>query len=113
MEVRKTDSRIKESIIPKIYDHDTYQNRMISVVENEKGRLNIVFMEPNVHKKMTNIYIDLNNVHPLDKLDLHRHTTKMISTDSMISSLGIKKLQSINDKLITQLKNEKLANKTR
>jgi hypothetical protein len=31
----------------------------------------------------------------------------------MIENLGIKKLQVINEKLRTQLKNEKLANRTR
>jgi hypothetical protein len=37
----------------------------------------------------------------------------MINIDAMIANLGIKKLQAINDKLMTQLKNEKLATKTR
>jgi len=82
---------------------------MISIVDYERGRLNIVVMEPKYHKKVTNISIDLNNVHPLDKFDMHRHTAEMIRKDAMISNLGIKKNQSINDKLITQLKNEKLA----
>jgi hypothetical protein len=48
---------------------------MILVVDYEKGRLNITVMEPNRHKKVTNISIDLNVVHPLDKFDLHRQTT--------------------------------------
>jgi hypothetical protein len=86
---------------------------MISVVDYEKGRLNIAVMEPKDHKKVTNISIDLNNVHPLDKFDLHRQTAEMINKDAMIANLGIKKLQAINDKLKTQLKNEKLATRTR
>jgi hypothetical protein len=75
MEIRKTCAKIKNNIIPKIYDHDVYQTRMISVVDYEKGRLNIVVMEPKEQKKVTNISIDLNAVHPLDKFDLHRQTT--------------------------------------
>jgi hypothetical protein len=37
----------------------------------------------------------------------------MINIDAMIVNLGINKLQAINDKLRTQLKNEKLATMTR
>jgi hypothetical protein len=85
---------------------------MISVVDYEKGRL-IYIMEPKEQKKVTNISIDLNVVHPLDKFDLHRQTAKMINMDAMIANLGIKKLQAINDKLRTQLNNEKLATRTR
>jgi hypothetical protein len=113
MEIRKAGASIKKSMIPKVYDHDAYQTRMISVVDYEKGRLNIAVMEPKEQKKVTNISIDLNVVHPLDKFDLHRKTAEMINKDAMIANLGIKKLQAINDKLKTQLKNEKLATRTR
>ena len=37
----------------------------------------------------------------------------MINTYDIIANLGIKKLQAINDKIKTQLKNEKLATRTR
>jgi hypothetical protein len=37
----------------------------------------------------------------------------MMNRDVMIANLGIKKLQVINEKLRNQLKNEKLANRTR
>jgi hypothetical protein len=49
-------------------------------------------MEPKDHKKVTNISIDLNNVHPSDKFDLLRQIAKMINRDAMIANLGIKKL---------------------
>ena len=101
------------TIIPKVYDRDAYHTRMIQVVDYEKGRLNIAVMEPKEKNKVTNISIDLNSFHPLDKFDLSKQNTEMINRDSMIDNIGIKKLQSINDKLITQLKNEKLATKTR
>jgi hypothetical protein len=113
MEIRKTGANIKKTIIPKVYEHDAYQTRMILVVDYEKGRLNIVIMEPKEQKKVTNISIDLNAFHPLDKFELHRKTAEMINMDDMISNLGIKKLQVINEKLMTQLKNEKLATRTK
>jgi hypothetical protein len=86
---------------------------MISDVDNEKGSTDIAVMEPNDKKKLTNISIDLNNVQPLDKFDLHRHTAEMININAMIANIGIKKLQAINDKLITHLKNENLATRTK
>jgi hypothetical protein len=113
MEIRKMCANIKKTIIPKFYDHDAYQTIMISVVDYEKGRLNIAVMEPKEQKKVTNISIDLNAIHTLDKFDLHRQTTEMINKDAMISNLGIKKLQVINEKLRTQLKNENLATRTK
>jgi hypothetical protein len=66
---------------------------MISVVDYEKGRLNIAVMEPKEQKKVTNISIDLNAVHPLDKMDLHRQTGEMLNRDVMIENLGIKKFR--------------------
>jgi len=63
---------------------------MISVVNYEKGRLNITFIEPNEQKKVTNISTDLNAVHPLDKMDLHRQTGEMLNSDVMIANLRIK-----------------------
>jgi hypothetical protein len=86
---------------------------MLSVVDYEKGRLNITVLEPKEQKKVTNISIDLNAVHSLDKMDLHRQTGEMLNRDVMIANLGINKLQVINEKLRNQLKNEKLANRTR
>ena len=48
---------------------------MILIAYYEKGRLNIEVMEPKEQKKVTNISIDINVVHPLDKFELHRQTT--------------------------------------
>jgi hypothetical protein len=45
----------------------------------------------------------------LDKFDLHKQNVEMINMNSMIVILVIKKLQAINDKITTKLKNEKLA----
>jgi hypothetical protein len=50
-----------------------------------------------------NIYVNLNAVHPVDKMDMHKKTRE----------IGITKLQAQNEKLITQLKNEKLGNRTK
>jgi hypothetical protein len=57
--------------------------------------------------------IDLNAVYSLDIMDLHRQTREMLNRDIMIATLGIKKLQAINEKIREQLKNEKLPNKTK
>jgi hypothetical protein len=113
MEIKKAGADIKNNMIPKVYDHDVYHTRMISAIYYEKGRFIIAVMEPKNQKKVINISIDLNVVHPLDKFDLHRQTIEMINKDSMIANLGIKKLQAVNYKLRTHLKNEKLASRTK
>jgi len=81
-------------------------------VDYDKGRLNVAVMELKEQNKITNISIDLNVVHPLDKFDLHRQIAKMLNRDVMIANIGIEKLQIINEKFITQFKNDKLANIT-
>jgi len=48
MEIRKAGPNNMKSMISKVYDHDAYQIRMISIVDYEKGRLNIIVMEPMV-----------------------------------------------------------------
>jgi hypothetical protein len=65
-------------------------------------------METKEKKKVTKVFIDLNAVHPLDKIDLHRQNGEMLNRDVMIVNLGIKKLEVVNEKLSKQLKNEKL-----
>jgi len=86
---------------------------MLSVVDYEKGRLNIVVIEPKERRKVTNISIDLNAVNSLDKMDLHRQNGEMMNRYVMIANLGINKLHVLNDKLRNQLKNEKLVNRTK
>jgi hypothetical protein len=63
MEIRKTSASIKKKIFPEVYDHDAYHTRMISIVDYEKGRLNMKVMEPKKYKKVTKISIDVNVVH--------------------------------------------------
>jgi len=70
-------------------------------------------MDPKQQKKVTKVSIDLNVVHPLDKMDMHRQTGEMENKDVMMKNLGIKKLQVKNEKLRNQLENEKLANRTK
>jgi hypothetical protein len=67
---------------------------MLSDVGYENGRLNIEVIEPK-EKKVINISIDLNVVHPRDKMDLHRKIGEMLNRYVMIANLGIKKLQFI------------------
>ena len=89
MDIRKIGKKFKQNIIPKIFDHETYQTRMLSVVDYEKGRLNIAVLDPKEQKKVTKVSIDLDAIHPLDKMDLHRQTGEMLNRDIMISALGI------------------------
>jgi len=50
---------------------------------------------------VTNVSIDLNVVHPLDKFDLHKQSGEMIKRHALIENLGIKKIWALNVKLIT------------
>jgi hypothetical protein len=73
---------------------------MLSFVDYENGRLNIVMLRPKEKNKVTNICIDLNAVHTLDKMDLHRKKGEMLNRYVTIANLGIKKMQVINKKII-------------
>jgi hypothetical protein len=106
-------AKIRQNILPKIFDHETYQTKMVSIVDYEKGRLNIAVLEPKEKKKVTKVSINLNAIHPLDKMDLHRQTREMLNRYIMIATLGIKNIQDINENIREHLKNEKLTNKTK
>jgi len=67
---------------------------MVSTIDYKNGILNIVVIEPKEKNKVTNISIDLNVVHPLDKMDPHRQTRELLNIDMMIATLGIKNLQN-------------------
>jgi hypothetical protein len=62
-------------------------------VDYEKGKLNKVVLESKDQKKVTNISMDLNVIHLVEKMDLHRQTGEMLNIYVMIATLGIKKLQ--------------------
>jgi len=62
--------------------------------------------------KSTNISIDLDAINHVDKMDLHRQTGEMLNINIMITSIGLKKLQTMNKNLRGQLKFEKLENRT-
>jgi hypothetical protein len=56
MKNRKAGASIKKSMIPKFYDHNSYQVKTISVVDYEKERLNIAIMEPRLEKSKKHLY---------------------------------------------------------
>jgi hypothetical protein len=104
MEIKKKGVKIKQDIFPKIYDQGSSQTRLLSTMDYEKGKLNIVVLESKDQNKVTNISIDLNAINLVDKMDLHRQTREMLNIDVMIASIGMKKLQTINEKIRNQLK---------
>jgi len=69
MATRKIGAKIKQNILPKIFDQGASQTRMLSIVDYEKCKLNIVVLETKYQMKVTNISIDINAVHSLDKMD--------------------------------------------
>jgi HPt (histidine-containing phosphotransfer) domain-containing protein len=46
-------------------------------------------------------------------MDLHRKTREMLNKDVMLVSLGMKKLQTMNEKIQNQLKQEKISKQTK
>jgi hypothetical protein len=68
--------RSNKTFFPKSMTMRHLKLECYQVVDYEKGRLNIAILEPKGTKKVTNISIDLNAVHPLEKYDLHRQTEK-------------------------------------
>jgi len=52
MDIKKVGEKIKQNILPKIYDHRISQIRMLSTVDYEKERLNIAILEPKEHKRL-------------------------------------------------------------
>jgi len=76
MVIKKNFVNIKQNVYPKIYDQGTSQKTLLSAMDYEKGKLNIVVLKPKDQNKVTNISIDLNVVHPIDKMDLHRKLEK-------------------------------------
>jgi hypothetical protein len=109
MEIKEKGVEIKQDAFSQMYDPETSHTRMLSAMDFEKGKLNIVVLETRENKR-TNITFDLNALHPIDKMDLHRKTREMVNKDIITTTLGMKKLQVMKDNLTSQLKYEKLAN---
>jgi hypothetical protein len=52
MATRKMGAKIKQNILPKIFDQETSHTRMLYGVDYEKGKLNIAVIEPKEKKKV-------------------------------------------------------------
>jgi len=52
---RKMGANIRQNILPNIFDHETSHTRMLSVVDYEKGILNIIVLDPKEQNKVTNV----------------------------------------------------------
>jgi hypothetical protein len=113
MTINKQGVNIKKNILPKIYVQGPTQTRLLFSMDYEKGKLNITVLESKDKNKVTNISIDLYAINPINKMDLHMQSGEMINKYIMITSIGLKKLQTMNEKIRGQLKFEKFANKTR
>jgi hypothetical protein len=92
-----------------MYDLETSHTRILSTMDFEKRKLNIVVLETNENKR-TNITFDPNSLHPIEKTYLHRKTGEMVNKDIITTTLGMKKLQVMKDKLTSHLKFEKIEN---
>jgi hypothetical protein len=92
MEIRQEGANIKKTITRHIFEYDASQSRMISVVDYEKGKLNLFVIEKNKQNQVKHVSIDMNVVHPLENFDLHIKTGEMIKRYALIENLGIKNL---------------------
>jgi hypothetical protein len=109
MEIKEKGLEIKQDVFSQMYDLETSHTIIISTMDFEKRKLNIVVLETRENKR-TNINFYLNSLHPINKMDLHRPTREMVNRDIITSTLGMNKLKFLKDKLTSQLKCEKLAN---
>jgi len=82
--------------------------------------LNLALLEPKtqiiktiINYKVSKFPFHLNAINLVDKIDFHRQIGEMIYRDAMQSSLGMKSLQNMVDKIQKQLKNKKLVNRTK
>jgi hypothetical protein len=109
MEIKEKGVEIKQDDFSQIYDPENAHTIMLFGMDFEKGKLNIVVLETRENKR-TSITFDLNALHLIDKMDLHRKTREMVNEDTITTTLGMKKLQVMKDNLTSQLEYEKIAN---
>jgi hypothetical protein len=69
-------------------------------VDYEKGNLSHVeILESKHQNEVTNISVYLDEINHVDKMDLHKQTGEMLNKDIMMNSIGMKKLQIVNEKM--------------
>jgi hypothetical protein len=83
-EMKNKNVNIKQDLFPKLYQ-GTSKTRLFSALDFEKGRLNITVLEPTtqtskcaINYKDAKFSYDLNQIHLVDKMELHRKTSEMI-----------------------------------
>jgi hypothetical protein len=110
---------IKQILFPEL-DQDSSKSRLLSALDFEKGRLNLSLLEPNDQNlrsvdnyRATNFSVDLEQIHIVDKMDLLRQTREMVNRDVIQMTLGMNKLQKVNNQLKEQLRQEKVLTRTK
>jgi hypothetical protein len=118
-EMKNKNIKIKQDLFPKLYQ-GTSKTRLLSALDFEKGRLNIAVLEPTtqtskgvINYKVAKFSYDLNQIHLVDKMELHRKTGEMVCRDVIQASLGMKKLHNMSNKIKEQLRLEKLLTRTK
>jgi len=104
--IKEKNFKIKQDTYPQICGQGSSQTRLIYALNYEKGKLNIDVLEPKGrvikivdNYKVVKFSFDLNAIKFVDMMDLHRQTRETVNRDVMQVSLGMTKLQTMNDKI--------------
>ena len=96
------------------------QPRLLSIVDFRDGTFNMAILHPKSKQvksskdfKATQLNFNMNEMHVLDKVDLHRKMGEMVSKDLIQSTTSLNKLQVQLEKVQKQLRIQRIKNRER
>ena len=95
-------------MIPRVRSLMNQKTSLISTRDVERNTLKFVVVND---KKVSEMEVKLDKISVPDKIQLHKQTGDVISSNLLHAIMKVKKLQVLVDKMEVQLKHEKVENK--
>jgi len=85
-EIKQKNESLKSQVYNKFWKQtSTSQHRLLSAFDSERGRMKMAFLQAQIpfpksttYYKKTIFSFDVNQIHPIDQMDLHRQSGEML-----------------------------------
>lgn len=117
LEIKQKNEALKSNVYAHFLKQtSTSQHRLLTTFDSEKGRRQMAFLQDQVpfpkgsfdYKKIV-FYFDANQIHPIDQMDMHRHSSENIFSTMTNTIMALSKLKNSLSNVQSQLNIEKIS----
>lgn len=114
LEIKQNNGCLKSQVYSHFWKQtSTSQHRLLSTFNSERGRMQMAFLQAQIlfpisttDYKKTIFSFDVNQIHPIDQMDLHRQLGEMLFSTMTTTTMSLSKLRTGLSNAQSQLKIE-------